>query len=118
MHSGTSWIRGSRRRVRKCTYVLVRVSSHTPGIAHKLLNTSEGDLDIVTLKIPIVCRAEILEAPASGKTGPMFFSICTSIRQHLHTTVEPSESYNSLLKMISQRCRNITIGLLMCVLYH
>ena len=69
-------------------------------------------LDVATAKVLVWCYADVLAARDHGTTGPVLFSICCSLRIHLHQDVQENESYNSLLKKISARCPNIGIVLL------
>ena len=82
------------------------------GIARKLLDTP--DLDTTSAQIRALCRNELEIVCDSGRfeQGSLLLGIMTSIRAMLQADTQSIESANSIVRIISARCRKISLELL------
>jgi hypothetical protein len=77
-----------------------------------LLDADDDDLEISARKVKVLCRADLEEARATGKTGTLVYSIAAFMRIRLRPDVRVNEQYNSLIRQINERCRNLSLGLM------
>jgi hypothetical protein len=82
------------------------------GLAKRILDTADADLEISTRKIKAICKDELDIAQATGKAGPLLYSIACYMKRCIKGDVRVNEQYNSLIRQINERCRNISLALL------
>ncbi len=71
-----------------------------------------GALDISSLKLRIILKDDLEFAAMYGVCGVTLWSVAMCLRESLQGDVQVCEGYNSLVKISSTRCRNISLPLL------
>ena len=84
------------------------------GIAQFILVTTNDRLDPSTLKLKIFCRVELEYCARTGafENPWTFYCTCSVMRDTMPYTVGPSEQSHSVIRIITDRCKNISQALL------
>ena len=77
-----------------------------------MLAADEGLLEANTLKVLRLCRADVEQAAACGRTGPLLHSIAASMSTAGKVDVRVNEGHNSLIRACCERARHIGLPLL------
>ena len=80
------------------------------GVARELL-TRDG-FDDTAMKLKAWCRGDLEQAALDGTTGQQLHTCVFLIRAHVHADTQENEGANSVIRVISDRCRNIGLPLL------
>jgi hypothetical protein len=81
-------------------------------VAGLLLSTPDEDLDISSRKVKALCLLELVQARDLGTIGTICWSISAFMRVRMRPDVRVNEQYNSLVRMMNERCRHVSLGLL------
>jgi hypothetical protein len=96
---------------------------NTLGIARDFLQMDEPWLDSASLQIRTLCEQDLLAISTTGRLGPntKLAKILEMITHMMAADTQAIEGLNSLVRMISVRCRKISLELLasrVCIKYH
>ena len=81
-------------------------------VAQFILHCKDEYLEANARKLRVFAFEEFEEMAASGRCGPILFSIMSCVAATAKGDVAINEGHNSLIKSIVQRCRNIGLPLL------
>jgi hypothetical protein len=82
------------------------------GIAKRILETDPNHLEVTTKKIRALCGEDLRRAAATGTTSHVLHGIITMMRVNLKSDTRANEQFNSLIRVINDRCRNIGLDTL------
>ena len=84
------------------------------GIAEKLLQSNTDDLDVTSMQIRQICRKDLGALALSGQLvpGTRLQHVMTALNNMAQADTQSIESANSIVRIISTRCRKISLELL------
>ena len=87
------------------------------GLAQHLLSPTAA-LDVNAAKVKRLYLADLQQAAADGRCGPNLYAFAVSLRSMMKGDVQNCEGMNSLIRAVTDKCRNIGLPLLSarCVL--
>ncbi|CAK0836755.1 unnamed protein product [Prorocentrum cordatum] len=88
------------------------VRANRSGMASRILEAAEGELEITTRKLRALCHHDLVQARDTGTCGTLLYSITMCMRCYSKADVRDNEQYNSLIRQMNMRCRNIGLPLM------
>ena len=84
------------------------------GIAQELLDLNGEKLDVTSAQVQSICRTDLEHAARSGclSASSILLGVMIACRDTLQADTQSIESANSIVRLISTRCRKISLELL------
>ena len=84
----------------------------TPGVAKRILETPEAELEANALKVKKLCSRGLAKAAENGTTNGRLYCIGLMIRNYMHIDTEECEGYNSLIRSFCRALGSSRLSLL------
>ena len=82
------------------------------GVATELLETDWFGINLSLAKLVAWLHADLVAARATGKASMKLFMTIKVVRNSIHSNTQEVEGVNSIIRLISERCRTVGLDLL------